>query len=117
MNFLSEAWHDGTQLAGDAVKVAKDIVMTPVEIAHWTLNAMFGDGGDLHRIAADLGALGGQLDQLSKEIGSTVGGISWHGAAADAFTSHAQGRVRELASAADDLQSLGKSVERLAKVM
>jgi uncharacterized protein YukE len=117
MNFLSEAWHDGEQLVGDAVQVGKDIVMAPVEIAHWALEKMFGSTDDLGRIASELAALGKQIDQLSKDIDTAVGQVDWHGEAADAFQSHAQGRIRELRSAADGLEALSESVQRLGNVL
>ncbi|MDX6310689.1 MAG: hypothetical protein QOF84_4485 [Streptomyces sp.] len=117
MNFLSEAWHDGEQLVGDAVQVGRDIVMAPVEIAHWALEKMFGSTEDLGRIASELAALGKQIDQLSKDIDTAVGQVDWHGEAADAFQSHAQGRIRELRSAADGLGALSESVQRLGNVL
>lgn len=117
MNYLSDAWHDGEQLVGDAVQVGKDIVMAPVEIAHWALEAMFGSTADVGRIATELAALGKQIDQLSKEMNTAVGQVDWHGEAADAFHSHAQGRIRELRSAADNLDALSESVKRLADVL
>jgi uncharacterized protein YukE len=117
MNFLSNAWHDGEQLVGDAVQVGKDIVMAPVEITHWALEKMFGSTEDLGRIAAELAALGKQIDQLSKEINTAVDQVDWHGEAADAFQAHAHGRIRELRSAADNLEALSASVGRLGNVL
>ncbi|WP_377270418.1 hypothetical protein [Peterkaempfera sp. SMS 1(5)a] len=110
MSFVGKAWDDVTE-------AAKDIVMSPVEVAHSVLDKMFGSTEDLHRIAAELGVLGRKVDTLRKEMDAAVGQVSWHGKAADAFSAHAQGRLRELAGAADDLEALGKSVERLANVM
>jgi uncharacterized protein YukE len=117
VNYLSDAWHDGEQLVGDVVQVGKDIVMAPAEIAHWALEKMFGSTEDLGRIAAELAALGKQIEQLSKQINSAVDQVDWHGEAADAFQEHAQGRIRELRSAADGLETLSKSVERLGNVL
>jgi len=114
---LSDAWNDGKALAGDAVRFGEDVVMAPAEIAHWALEKMFGSGEDLHKIAPELAALGRQIDQLSKEIDSAVGEVTWHGKAADAFRAHAQGRVRQMRAAADDLQALSESVDRLANAM
>jgi len=117
MNFLSEAWDDVKGAAGAVAKVGKDIIMAPAEIAHWALGEMFGGGEEeLHKIAAELEALGKQMDELSKEINSAVCHLTWHGPAADAFINHAHGRVRELSGVADELEGLGKSVERLANV-
>ncbi|WP_055586428.1 WXG100 family type VII secretion target [Peterkaempfera griseoplana] len=110
MSFVGKAWNDVTN-------VVEDVVMTPVEVAHAVLDKMFGGTEDLHRIAAELGTLGRRIDALRKEMDAAVGQVTWHGKAADAFSSHAQGRLRELAGAADDLEALGKSVERLANVM
>ncbi|GAA2139491.1 hypothetical protein GCM10009760_21870 [Kitasatospora kazusensis] len=108
MNFFSKAWDDVTS-------VAKDVVMAPAEIAHWTLNEMFG-AGDLGKIAQELAELGKAVDGLGKDIESSLSNLTWHGPAADAFISHAQGRVREIGSVADQLGDLGKSVERLNSV-
>ncbi len=108
MNFVSKAW-DG------ATEVVKDVVMAPAEIAHWALNEMFGEG-DLHRIAQELAELGTQVDTLGKDISTALGHLTWHGPAADAFVSHAQGRVREISSVSDHLTELGRSVERLDNV-
>lgn len=114
MNFISKAWDDGARLVGDAVQVGKDLVMAPAEVARWALNEMFGSSDELHHIATELATLGKQIDQLSKEIDSAVGQVSWHGQAADAFHAHAHGRIRELRTAADDLAELSSSVKRLA---
>ncbi|WP_371481706.1 WXG100 family type VII secretion target [Kitasatospora sp. NBC_00315] len=108
MNFISKAW-DG------ATEVVKDVVMAPAEIAHWALNEMFGEG-DLHQIAQELAELAKQVDTLSKDINTALGQLTWHGPAADAFVSHAHGRVRELGAVSDHLAELGKSVERLNNV-
>ncbi|MER8183477.1 hypothetical protein [Kitasatospora sp. NPDC094015] len=117
MNFAGELWDDVKDLGGAALEVGKDIVMAPAEIAHWALGKMFGDAdAELKRIAAELEALGKEVDQLGQEVGAALGKLTWHGAAADAFVAHAQGRVRELSGVADELDGLGTSIERLADV-
>lgn len=108
-------------LIGDAIDgvehLAKDAVLAPAEIAHWALSEMFGGGtGDLEKIAAELAALGKQMEGLAKDISSGLSQLTWHGPAADAFIGYAQGRVRELTSVADELDGLSKSVVRLAHV-
>ena len=108
MNFISNAWDDVTS-------VAKDVVMAPSEIAHWTLNEMFGSG-DLSKIAQELADLGKAVDGLGKDIDSCLSTLTWHGPASDAFVSHAHGRVREISSVADQLGELSKSVARLNSV-
>ncbi|GAA2739936.1 MULTISPECIES: WXG100 family type VII secretion target [Kitasatospora] len=111
-------WDDVTNLAGDVVKVGEDLVMAPAQIAHWALGQMFGDAdGELGRIAGELAELGKQVDGLGQEVGRTLGGLHWHGAAADAFTSHAQGRMKELNGVADELAELSQAVKRLADVL
>ncbi|KJK58685.1 WXG100 family type VII secretion target [Saccharothrix sp. ST-888] len=115
MSFLGDAWSDAKDLAGDVVKVGEDIVMAPAEIAHWALTQMFGGGeADLHKIANELSGLSKQMDGLSKEISGALGRLTWHGPASDAFVGYAQGRVGEMNTVADDLASLGTSVDRLA---
>ncbi|MDR3032162.1 MULTISPECIES: hypothetical protein [Kitasatospora] len=113
-----DLWGDVKHLAGDVVKVGEDIVMAPAEIAHWALGKMFGDAdAELNKIAQELAELGKQVDGLGREVSAVLGGLTWHGAAADAFIAHAQGRVRELNSVADELGQLGDSVKQLANVL
>ncbi|MDH6126077.1 hypothetical protein [Kitasatospora sp. GP82] len=115
MSFLGEAWNDAKGLVGDAVKVGEDIVMAPAEIAHWALTQMFGGGeADLHKIANELSELSKQMDGLSKEIGTALGQLTWHGPASDAFVGYAQARVGEMNAVTDDLSSLSRSVDQLA---
>ncbi|GAA3166624.1 MULTISPECIES: WXG100 family type VII secretion target [Streptomyces] len=117
MGSLGDLWDDGTKLVGDVVEVGKDIVMAPAEIAHWVLGQMFGGGeADLQKIAAALEKLSSEMDGLTKEINSSLGRLTWHGPASDAFVKVANGRVKEMKQVTDDLSSLGKSVDRLAKV-
>ncbi|WP_354641733.1 hypothetical protein [Kitasatospora camelliae] len=101
----------------DLVGDLKKIVMAPSEIAHWVLSKMFGDAdAELEKLARELEEMGKQVDELGKEINSALGHLTWHGAAADAFTAHARGRVRELSGVADELNGLGEAVRRLANV-
>ncbi|MFI7103052.1 WXG100 family type VII secretion target [Streptomyces sp. NPDC050161] len=114
---LGELWDDGKKLVGDVVEVGKDVMMAPAEIAHWVLTQMFGGGeADLQKIAAELAKLSTEMDGLTKEINSSLGQLTWHGPAADAFAKVANGRVKEMNKVSDDLSALGKSVDRLAKV-
>ncbi|GLW54607.1 hypothetical protein [Kitasatospora phosalacinea] len=109
---------DVKHLVGDVAKVAEDIVMAPAEIAHWALGKMFGDAdAELNKIAQELAELGKQVDGLGREVNGLLGSLTWHGAAADAFIAHAQGRVRELNGVADELGQLGDSVKQLANVL
>ncbi|WP_106437699.1 MULTISPECIES: hypothetical protein [Kitasatospora] len=109
---------DIKHLAGDAVKVVEDVVMAPAEIAHWALSKMFGDAdAELNKIAQELAELGKQVDALGRDVSSVLGSLHWHGRAADAFTAHAQGRVRELNTVADELGQLSGSVKQLANVL
>ncbi|MEV6568769.1 WXG100 family type VII secretion target [Streptomyces kronopolitis] len=117
MGVLGELWDDGTKLVGDVVEVGKDVLMAPAEIAHWALTQMFGGGeADLQKISAELKKLSKELDGLTKEINSTLGKLSWHGPASDAFVTVAHGRVKEMNQISDDLGTLGDSVDRLSKV-
>jgi uncharacterized protein YukE len=114
---LGDLFHDGEKLAGDAVHVAKDIVMAPADIAHWALTEMFGGGeADLRKIAAELSQLSKSTEALAKDIESAVDRLTWHGPAADAFITHAHGRVKEMNAMADNLDSLSGSVNRLASL-
>ncbi|MFJ1756680.1 WXG100 family type VII secretion target [Kitasatospora sp. NPDC088134] len=113
-----DLWGDVKNLAGDVVKVGEDIVMAPAEIAHWALGKMFGDAdAELNKIAQELAELGKQVDGLGREVSGVLSSMTWHGAAADAFTAHAQGRVRELNTVADELTQLGDAVKQLANVL
>ncbi|KDN84336.1 hypothetical protein ACFV1L_17950 [Kitasatospora sp. NPDC059646] len=113
-HLISDVGH----VVGDVVEVGKDIVMAPAEIAHWALSKMFGDAdAELNKIAQELAEMAKQVEQLGGEVNSVLSNMSWHGAAADAFTAHAQGRVRELNGVADELGQLGDSVKRLANVL
>ncbi|MEV4559123.1 hypothetical protein AB0K51_19330 [Kitasatospora sp. NPDC049285] len=113
-----DLWGDVKHLAGDVVKVGEDIVMAPAEIAHWALSKMFGDAdAELNKIATELAQLGKQVDELGQEVNSVLSSLHWHGAAADAFTQHAQNRVRELNGVADELGQLGDAVKRLASIL
>ncbi|MER5861906.1 hypothetical protein [Kitasatospora sp. NPDC002040] len=115
MNFISEAWDDAKDLVGAGARVVKDIVMAPAEIARWALGEMFGGGEDeLRQIAKELAELGKEFDKLSTDVNSALTKLTWHGPAADAFTNHAQGRVREMAGVADELEGLSQAVNRLA---
>ncbi|MCD0482147.1 hypothetical protein [Streptacidiphilus sp. ASG 303] len=98
----------------DVARAGRAVVMAPVEIAHLALEEMFGSDDELRTIAAELRALGREVEELRRRIDASVGRISWHGRAADAFTEHARGRIRDLAAAADGLEALGASVGRLA---
>ncbi|WP_055589544.1 WXG100 family type VII secretion target [Peterkaempfera griseoplana] len=114
---LGDLWNDAKHLAGDVVQVGEDVVMAPAEIAHWALTRMFGGGeGDLHRIAAELSEMSGEMEALAREISDTLGKLTWHGPASDAFVGVAQGRVTEINGVADDLSGLSRSVDRLADV-
>ncbi|WP_377268613.1 WXG100 family type VII secretion target [Peterkaempfera sp. SMS 1(5)a] len=114
---LGDVWNDAKHVAGDVVKAGEDIVMAPAEIAHWALTRMFGGGeGDLHRIAAELSEMSQEMEALAQEIHGTLGKLTWHGQASDAFVGVAQGRVTEINGVADDLSALGRSVDRLADV-
>ena len=115
-NFVSSAWEGGKELAGDVAGVAKDIVMAPSEIARWALGEMFGTTDELRRIAGELETLSRQIETLTQEIKSAVENLSWHGAAADAFTAHARKRLRELTVVADELEALSASIRHLAAV-
>ncbi|WP_033217338.1 hypothetical protein [Kitasatospora phosalacinea] len=109
---------DVKHLVGDVAKVGEDIIMAPAEIAHWALSKMFGDAdAELNKIAQELAELGKQVDALGRDVNAVLGGMTWHGAAADAFIAHAQGRVRELNSVADELGQLSGSVKQLANVL
>ncbi|GAA2110704.1 hypothetical protein GCM10009759_52230 [Kitasatospora saccharophila] len=111
-------WGDIKHLAGDVVQVGEDIVMAPAEIAHWALGKMFGDAdAELNKIAEELAELGKQVDGLGRDVNAVLGSMTWHGAAADAFIAHAQGRVRELNTVADELGQLSGSVKQLANVL
>ncbi|MFF0299038.1 hypothetical protein ACFYS8_14260 [Kitasatospora sp. NPDC004615] len=115
---VGEVFSDVGHLVGDVAKVGKDIVMAPAEIAHWALGKMFGDAdAELNKIAQELAEMAKQVEQLGGDVNSLLSHMSWHGAAADAFTAHAQGRVRELNGVADELNQLGDSVKRLASVL
>ncbi|MFJ5926856.1 hypothetical protein ACIQF6_30110 [Kitasatospora sp. NPDC092948] len=109
---------DAVHVVGDVVEVGKDLVMAPAEIAHWALSKMFGDAdAELNKIAQELAQMAKEVEQLGGDVSSLLSHMTWHGAAADAFTAHAQGRVRELNGVADELNQLGDSVKRLASVM
>lgn len=115
---LGDLAGDVVDVGKDVLNVGKDIVMAPAEIAHWALGKMFGDAdAELNKIAQELAELGKQVDGLGREVTSLLGGMSWHGAAADAFTQHAQGRVKELNGISDELGQLGDAVKRLADVL
>ncbi|MFJ6213404.1 WXG100 family type VII secretion target [Streptomyces sp. NPDC092296] len=117
MDSIGGAWNDAKGPAGDAVKLGEDIVMAPAEVAHWALTRMFGGGeADLHAIASELAELSRQVEGLAKEVTTALGNLTWHGPASDAFVGCAQGRAGELNGLADDLSSLGRSVDRLADV-
>ncbi|GGQ72252.1 WXG100 family type VII secretion target [Kitasatospora griseola] len=115
---IGDAISDVGHLVGDVAKVGKDLVMAPAEIAHWALGKMFGDAdAELNKIAQELAEMAKQVEQLGGDVNSLLSGMSWHGKAAEAFTTHAQGRVRELNGVADELNQLGDSVKRLASVL
>ncbi|MEU9111432.1 WXG100 family type VII secretion target [Streptomyces sp. NPDC048483] len=117
MGFLGELWDDGKQLVSGVVEVGKDIMMAPAEIAHWVLTQMFGGSdADLQKIAGDLEKLSKEMDGLTKEINATLGKLTWHGPASDAFVDVAHGRVKEMNKISDDLSALGKSVTRLSEI-
>lgn len=112
---MGDLFHDGEELVGDAVDVAKDIVMAPAEMAHWVLTRMFGGGdGELRQIAAELAEMSKSTEALAKDIESAVDHLTWHGPASDAFVAHAHGRVKEMNAISDNLNSLSSSVNRLA---
>ncbi|WP_441250965.1 WXG100 family type VII secretion target [Kitasatospora sp. McL0602] len=95
----------------------EDVVLVPSEVAHWALGKMFGNSdAELEKLAAELDAMGKQVEQLSQEINSALSHLTWHGPASDAFVGHAQGRVRELAGVSDELHGLSKAVTQLAHV-
>ncbi|MFG2819425.1 hypothetical protein ACGFX4_08370 [Kitasatospora sp. NPDC048365] len=109
---------DLKNLAGDVVQLGEDIVMAPSEIAHWALGKMFGDpDAELNKIAGELAELGRQVEGLGKEVGQTLSSLTWHGPASDAFTAHAQGRIKQLNGVADELSELSQAVKRLADVL
>ncbi len=108
-------WDDVKDLGSAALHVAEDVYMAPAKIAHWVLSKMFGDpDAELEKFAAELTEMAQQVEELGKEINSSLSRLSWHGAAADAFVAHAQGRVRELNGVSDELGDLSSAIKRLA---
>lgn len=108
---------DLESVGSDMVHAAEDVVMAPAEIAHWALGKMFGNPDDsLEKIATELADMAKQVEQLSHDINSALGQLTWHGTAADAFINHANGRVRELNDVADQLQGLSGAVKHLATI-
>ncbi|GAA2740089.1 MULTISPECIES: WXG100 family type VII secretion target [Kitasatospora] len=108
-------WDDVKKLGSDAVDVVEDVFWAPSKIAHWVLTEMFGDpDAELEKYAAELEQMSKQVEELGKEISTALGHLTWHGPASDAFTHHAQGRVKELNSVADELCDLGKAIKGLA---
>ncbi|MGK4580498.1 WXG100 family type VII secretion target [Kitasatospora sp. HPMI-4] len=109
-------WDDVKDLGSSAVHVAEDVFWAPTKIAHWVLTKMFGGDPDaeLKKYAAELEEMSKEAEALGKEIGTALGQLTWHGGAADAFVAHAQGRVKELNTVADQLGDLGKDIKGLA---
>ncbi|GAA2234499.1 MULTISPECIES: hypothetical protein [Kitasatospora] len=108
-------WDDVKDLGSSAVHVAEDVFWAPTKIAHWVLTKMFGDpDAELNKYAAQLEEMSHEVEALGKEINTALSQLTWHGAAADAFIAHAQGRVKELNTVADELGDLGKEIKGLA---
>ena len=106
---------DVKDLGSAALHVAEDVYMAPAKIAHWVLSKMFGDpDAELEKFATELAEMARQVEELGKEVSSSLGHLTWHGAAADAFIAHAQSRVRELNGVSDELGDLSSAVKRLA---
>jgi len=108
-------WDDVKKLGDAAVDVVEDVFWAPTKIAHWVLGKMFGDpDAELEKYAAELQQMSKQVEEFGKEISTALSHLTWHGAAADAFVDHAQKRVKELNTVADELEDLGKAIKGLA---
>ncbi|WP_431679813.1 WXG100 family type VII secretion target [Kitasatospora sp. KL5] len=108
-------WDDIKKLGSAAVDVVEDVFWAPQKIAHWVLSQMFGDpDAELAKYASELEQLAKEVEAFGKEINTALSHLTWHGPAADAFIGHAQGRVKELNTVADDLEGLGKEIKGLA---
>jgi surface antigen len=70
---------------------------------------------EVRRLASDLEALGGQIDQLVQRIERAVGGASWVGPDASTFKgTWWPGHRTHLATAAEDLRGFGRSAKNNA---
>ncbi|MFB7664918.1 WXG100 family type VII secretion target [Kitasatospora sp. NPDC056138] len=108
-------WNDVKDLGSSVVHVAEDVLWAPTRITHWVLTKMFGDpDAELNKYAAELEQMSKEVEALGKEISTALSHLTWHGPSADAFTSHAQGRVKEMNSFSDEIGDLGKAIKALA---
>ncbi|GAA1127863.1 MULTISPECIES: WXG100 family type VII secretion target [Kitasatospora] len=108
-------WDDVKDLGSAAVNVVEDVFWAPTKIAKWVLGEMFGDpDAELEKYAAELQQMGKDVEAFGKEISTALSHLTWHGPASDAFVAHAQSRVKELNTVADELDELGKAIKGLA---